>query len=115
MMVQGKKAICPYCGKEFIREKNAQKYCSERCRIRNNRGFPLIPGTELKEYTCSFCGRTFKWDKKKKYCSLECRERANGRGIRKTRKPKGLSMTAIAKLAREEDLSYGKYVAKYGL
>ena len=27
------KKICPHCKKEFLKESNAQKYCSENCRI----------------------------------------------------------------------------------
>lgn len=32
-----KKLICPVCGKEFETEKNAQKYCSAKCRRAANR------------------------------------------------------------------------------
>lgn len=109
------KMICPYCEKDFIRVRNAQKYCSDKCRRLANRKNPTIQEEELREYTCSYCGKTFKWDRKKRYCSDECRELAAGRRIRKPKKPKGLSIDAISRLAFKENLSYGQYVAKYGL
>ena len=28
----GKTKICPFCQNEFVTDKNAQVYCSERCR-----------------------------------------------------------------------------------
>ena len=109
------KMICPYCGKEFIRTRNAQRYCSDKCRMLYNRKNPTIQEEELREYTCSYCGKTFKWDRKKKYCSDECRERAAGRRQRNPRKPKGLPLYKIEELARKENLTYGQVVAKYGL
>ena len=112
-MPKVKKLICPVCGKEFIRETNAQVYCSEKCRRIYNRRKPM--NDNLKEYTCAYCGKTFKWDRKKTYCSDECRLQANGRRQRKPRKPKCLPMHEIEELARKENLSYGQVVAKYGL
>lgn len=71
---------------------------------------------------CAWCGETFIYSRKKKYCSEKCRNISYGRGtyedIIKTKR-KIISTTTevekIAKLARESGLSYGKYVAKYGI
>ena len=108
----GTKVICPVCEKEFIKERNAQKYCSAKCRIIYNR---TRPGHEPRNFICAKCGEEFASHKKKKYCSKECRLAANGRGKgKRTRKKKNiLSIEQVAVLSREAGLSYGEYVAKY--
>ncbi len=55
--------------------------------------------------------------KKKKYCSVLCRQKANGRKKDVPREKKKLPMTLeqIAVAAIAEGLSYGQYVAKHGL
>lgn len=102
------------CGKTFITDKNAKKYCSEKCYRMANRKKYI---EKITEQTCAFCGKTFSHSKKKKYCSDLCRQKANGRGLGKPRKKGKPSMTIeqVAVAARAEGLSYGQYVAKYGL
>lgn len=108
----GTELICPVCGKKFVKEKNAQRFCSEKCRKAYNRRKP--ENDTFKEYQCKWCGKIFKYDRKKDYCSDDCRLRANGRR-KKSRKKAKVSLEEIAKRCREENLSYGQYVAKYGL
>ena len=100
---------CPVCGKGFIKNGNAQKFCSEKCRIRYSK-IKSIADAEH-EYTCKQCGKKFKWDRKKRFCSIECKEIASG----KRKKLLGPSLEEVAARCKAEDLSYGQYVAKYGL
>ena len=109
------KKVCPCCGEEFETKKsengnsrNAQKYCSPQCRKKYaSRAY------ELKDCTCRWCGKDFKAPKRRKYCSDECRLYANGRGKRKSKTNK--TLIEVAQLAHKEGLTYGQYVAKYGL
>ena len=108
--MEGKIIQCRNCGKEFVRERNCQKYCSVQCRDeyykKENRNL-------TNKYECKWCGKTFISDRKKKYCSAECRNKAQH--PRKGPKKVKLSLAAINALARAEGLNYGQYVAKYGL
>lgn len=102
------------CGKPFTTDKNAKKYCSEKCYRMANRKKYI---EKITEQTCAFCGKTFSHMKKKKYCSVLCRQKANGRKKDVPREKKKLPMTLeqIAVASRAEGLSYGQYVAKHGL
>lgn len=102
------------CGKTFTTDNNAQKYCSEKCRRAANRKKPQL----LSEQVCEFCGKIFSYPRKKKYCSDICCSKANGKGtVYKSNAKKNPTMTIeqIASASRKEGLSYGQYVAKYGL
>lgn len=106
---------CLNCGKLFITNKNAQKHCSADCRREYTKKNGYKKGT-LKVLNCAYCGETFHTLHKCKYCSTICRQKANGRYVKKSRPKKAsLSLEAIAKLARAEGLSYGQYVMKYGI
>lgn len=111
-------AICKQCGKEFERGKgignNARKYCSDKCRRKywrdsDNRVKYHIPKT----CTCAWCGIVFEAEQKRSYCCYECRIASyRGKSLRKSNAEK---IAKINQLARDEGLSYGQYVAKYGL
>lgn len=108
-------ATCEHCGKEFVTTNHNQKYCSVECRQKAYKEKPYKPlGTRV--FECEFCGELFEADIKRKFCTPECRLKYE-RGKRKTRKPKKpkLTLEQVAKLSREEGLSYGQYCAKYGL
>ena len=105
---------CLCCGKEFIRKKNAQKHCSAECRRKWNSGKEAKAKYYPKTYTCGWCGIIFESEHKRKYCSDECRILSLA-GRRKSRKRPALSLEEVAVLSRKEGLSYGQYVAKYGL
>lgn len=104
-------AICRNCGKEFVREKNAQKHCSAKCRRLWNSGKKSIHYP--KTFTCSWCGIIFEAEQKRKYCCDECRFASYGR--RKIRGSNAEKIAKINQLARDEGLTYGQVVAKYGL
>ena len=101
---------CRNCEKEFVRERNCQKYCSVQCR---DEYYVKKRHNLTNKYECKWCGKTFISDRKKKYCSAECRNKAQH--PRKSPKKVKLSLAAINALARAEGLNYGQYVAKYGL
>lgn len=56
----------------------------------------------------------FESDRKKKYCSDDCRIRAYRKSLARRKKPK-LTLAEVNALARAEGLNYGLYVAKYDL
>lgn len=103
---------CKYCGKEFTSTHNSQKYCTVECRDKARHNKRL--GTRV--FECEFCGELFEADAKRRFCTVECRRKAESarKKKRKPKKPK-LSLEQVAKLSREEGLSYGEYVKKYGL
>ena len=95
-----KKAICPICNKEFIKEEGHQKYCSPECVItgtnikkainRNNKKEKLREyykkkyhenkekeknkKVAIKKAICPICNKEFTITKeKRKYCSPECK------------------------------------------
>jgi Fe-S-cluster-containing dehydrogenase component len=105
------KRICKYCGKEFGTNKSAQMYCTKQCQIKAN----YKPPKKQLQYICEFCGGKFRSDRKKKYCSDICRERACRHLKTKSQRNKPtLSLEDINALARAEGLTYGQYFARYG-
>jgi predicted nucleic acid-binding Zn ribbon protein len=141
-------AICPHCKKEFKKEKNSQRYCSQECcekakelryeqakEERKEQAVCIVCGKTFKrktyertcseeckkvlmkkdEVVCKTCGKPFLPTKEhRKFCSAKCKEKA--KYVPKEKKPKLLkkiSISEIAREAREKGLSYGKYVEQY--
>ena len=101
--------ICPHCKKEFERTNNAQKYCSESCRIQ------AIILRKKRFGKCAFCGKKTEFSEFGKYCSEECRQKAVSMPRRiRMRKPR-ISLEEVARLSREAGLTYGRYVQLYGI
>lgn len=69
---------------------------------------------------CKYCGKEFYGKIRAEYCSDECRHQVQLEQKRRYREKKNrnhkrdLSLTNLAALARNEGLTYGQYVAKYG-
>ena len=78
---------CAYCGSPFIQKNCKQKFCSVSCRDENKK-------------------KRFK-ENPEKYSYYKKRK--------SSRKTKGNAIGEINKKALEEGLTYGQYVAKYGL
>ena len=75
---------------------------------------------QKKQKTCLICGTSFIGLVQQKYCCKECAMMANKRSqqesqVRRRRKKANTSLNDIARKSKEEGLSYGQYVAKYGL
>lgn len=101
---------CRCCGKEFVKSKYFKVYCSNECKLKASRN--VIYNPVLYPCTCLNCGKGFQaLQDSSKYCSIECVNEAK----KKTKRKPALSIVEITKLAREEGLQYGDYVAKYGL
>lgn len=104
---------CPVCGKMFVKDSNAKKYCSAQCRRKHNSRKP----DNLEEFKCAWCGEEYQGTRRKRYCSAECRLEANARAKSRTRTRKKkkpvLSIEQVAVLSREAGMSYGEYVAKH--
>ena len=66
---------CARCGNEFVRRnshKDALKYCSQECYIRDRYG-PLKPNKELTEENCRVCGVAIPLSSPSLSCSKSCR------------------------------------------
>lgn len=107
-----KELICPVCGKLFITDKNAKKYCSAKCRRK-------VTAKKAKErkveevYHCAWCGKEFT-GRKKKYCCEYCRLRANGRTKWKRTTASeipydGLTFEQADRICKEKGISYGEF------
>lgn len=74
--------VCSVCGKEFIDYGKGKVYCSSKCRREKARKELEEQAKEKhadKKIKCKECGKTFikKYgDKRRKYCSNECQEKA---------------------------------------
>jgi endogenous inhibitor of DNA gyrase (YacG/DUF329 family) len=112
-----KSAVCPICGKDFMRSACAQKYCSKECAHESaKRKAQACRDSNRENLKCAYCGSPFVSKTKRKYCSAECRIYANGRlGASRKSKPKTLTLDEISVLSAAEGLSYGQYVKKYNL
>ena len=63
--------ICEYCGSNFIPVKNNQKFCCDNCRIN-------FYNDKKKKYNhCVVCGEKIPQNRKSKYCSNECYNKAH--------------------------------------
>lgn len=103
---------CEYCGKEFETSCHNGKFCSMKCRDKAYKERKVRLGERT--FYCELCGKAFESDRRRRFCTDECRRKAE-RGKKKSRKKPKLSLEQVAKLSREEGLSYGRYVGKYGL
>ncbi len=100
---------CLYCSKEFTTSANAAKYCSVKCR----RKASMPPKIYKRHLTCAYCGESFDSERVKRYCSEDCRLRANGRCAPQKKKKKTapkLSLEDAVRLSREAGMTYGKYI-----
>lgn len=82
---KGSEAICPTCGKTFVRARKGHIYCSGLCKTRahrqEKRARKKTAGNEMtaandgkwSEAICPVCGGTFKRTRKgHTYCSISC-------------------------------------------
>jgi len=78
-----KTRICPVCNSEFVPESSTQKYCSANCYriVKNNKRNKFsreeLNRNEIKK--CLVCGESFETNNRtmtKKYCSDDCRRKA---------------------------------------
>lgn len=60
---------CKQCSKEFVNNREWQKFCSEDCGIKYRNS-----GKEEKK--CEFCNKTYTGRKNQKYCSKICRSKS---------------------------------------
>ncbi len=117
---------CVICGEPLDGYRN-RKYCSKECaaqarRESQKRAVKERGGCNIGDIiTCPTCGKNFRYSSgRKKYCSVECKEKAGKMGIgkksrRSPRRKRVRTLSEILRAARKEHLSYWEYVNKYGL
>lgn len=64
--------VCPYCGKDFVKVRISQIYCSEKCKD-SAQGERKTRGKEH-EVKCAFCGSLFKTRRHNQKLCLDCRD-----------------------------------------
>ncbi len=108
--------ICPVCNREFATNQNAKKFCTEWCKKKSKRN-EYAP--QYKKCICGWCGITFQSQRRKIYCSNECRMFANGRYSlakpKSVEKKQYLSIEQTVALARLAGMTYGEYVQKHNV
>lgn len=93
--------ICVICGRDFV-PRRARTFKCNACV-----GKPFAAGVGMKGTRyCANCGKLFEVKENRFYCSDKC-EAAPPKRV------DGLS--DIARMANNEHMTYGAYVAKYGL
>lgn len=118
---------CLWCGKELkiLFRATIRKFCCDSCK---NKYYAQIRSGRKKVTHCLFCGKELE-EGQKRYCCEECRYQTQLKRQKIKRDecklpkeepelPKTeplFSVADICKLARKENSTYGKIVAKYGL
>ena len=100
---------CLLCGITIENASNSQKYCI-KCAFEMRKKSASKNDDDYIQ-TCLCCGHKFIYERKKKYCSVDCRLIANGQ--KKKPKPAYKSLNEIAKEASAAGMTYGRYVAMY--
>lgn len=125
--------ICTICGKEFKQTHGSQTMCSEECRKEYHRQYQenlsrMKPHT-CKTSICSECGKEFENPGGKRMtCSPECKKARKKKVEKESREQKrqkdryisyctkrNKELSRIAAKATAEHMTYGQYVAKYGV
>ena len=109
---EGRVAICPTCGVEFIAKRINQKHCSDKCRIRSAEQRRYQKVLEEKKNDpprhCKCCGKRLE-GRQLKFCSPNCKK------IFYSTKTNGLEMvvdistseSARCECTRKEECDYG--------
>ena len=99
-MSMDEELICPVCGKAFVREKgkHSQKYCSIEC------GNLVDINRKKKIY-----------ENNKEELNRKRREYNRAKKLKESSGNGKLSISEVDALADKKGLSYGQYVAKYGV
>lgn len=121
------KKTCPVCMKNFTANAPGTVYCSSECRekatpVQRNKNQKVFP-----QKICPICNKVFEASSNhRKYCNgcqkegrtrvqLEYQRNRKMMERYSTKRKKRYEIEEINRKALAEHLSYGKYVAKYGL
>ena len=105
---------CKICGNEFETNNSKKVYCTWQC----SREAARIRAREyMREYQkkhdypdrCLQCGKVFRASRNTLYCSPECKRAALTKQVQETKKPV-MTLSQVARAAREAGMSYGEYV-----
>ena len=134
-----KERVCRVCGKPFLDDSPGRKYCSPECSRsaanEKRREYTRRKNEELRKagkfiHTCEVCGAQFESPRSdRRFCSVRCaraqfrkeptarvskasKQRRRGKVDRPLSND---SLHDVVLMAAEAGMSYGKYVARYGL
>lgn len=105
---------CPVCEENFLTVKNAQKYCSKKCKQRakyeSNKKARL---QNMVPNWCKVCGKPFTKERKSDFCSDHCEKLDEIRRKHALhRKKDGLTMEQALKLCKKYKCTYGQLMVK---
>ena len=92
---------CEYCGSLFTTKTGHKKYCSLTCRkvAEEQRRLRKERANKKSVYQCKICGEWFKpeyGNKRRAFCSLECKSRAERQWLKATRKKRKAKTKSVA-------------------
>ena len=103
--------VCQHCGKIFVTNQNAKKFCRKKCSIYASKKQANKP----KECLCQWCGEIFSSPRKRRFCNSDChRDYMSKIGIYKksvTKVPVKITLTDAVNGAKKENITYGRYVS----
>jgi hypothetical protein len=76
--------ICCECGIEFHEKKSYQKFCGKKCCARFhsiNQDKEVKIGTHQRIKECSYCKKSFNIDRRRKFCSFQCKTKGTNQRI----------------------------------
>lgn len=93
--------ICPECHGKFLAQYGRQKYCCRDCRMEHNRRT-----ARAEYYRRRGCGSQEEGERMRSPEPVPLQEAG---------RPPAMDLEEVARRSRREGLTYGQYVAKYGL
>lgn len=93
--------ICQECGSRFLARCSRQKYCSLDCRMEHNRRT-----ARAEYYRRRGCGNQEEGERMRSPEPVPLQEAG---------RPPAMDLEEVARRSRQEGLTYGQYVTKYGL
>lgn len=116
-MKDGDMLVCPMCGSEFpySRFRAKRKYCSEECqRAAHQRKVERWQAKHREEIRAYARDYRRAYDKRLKAMREQMPPQEKKKAVHGLKHGANISLSELARLAREEGMSYGYYVAKHG-
>jgi len=103
--------VCQYCGKIFVTNQNAKKFCRKKCSIYASKK----QKNKEKACLCQWCGQIFLSSRKRSFCNSVCHREYMSKTVTYKRSvvkvPIKITLTDAVNGAKKENLTYGRYVS----